>query len=196
MAGIADELASARGILPAEPGDSVATLVDRCLDGHEEAWYALVDRYESLVFSVARREGLAVDDACDVTQSVFLALFNQLAVINDPDRLAGWLATVTRRTVWRHRRRTNPSPAPTEFDVDKAVSPNELDKVDERLDLHRAVSQLDEPCRTLVIALFFEPVAPSYSKIALRIGRPVGSIGPLRGRCLVRLRDCVGEVRS
>jgi DNA-directed RNA polymerase specialized sigma24 family protein len=59
--------------------------------------------------------------------------------------------------------------------------------------LHDGLSQLDEPCRALLLALYFDPERPSYSDVAARLGLPVGSIGPKRARCLRRLREIMRE---
>ena len=45
----------------------------------------------------------------------------------------------------------------------------------------------------LLLALYFDPAAPSYSEIAERMGRAIGGIGPMRARCLERLRCLVEE---
>ncbi len=54
--------------------------------------------------------------------------------------------------------------------------------------LGRAVRSLDDRCRRLVLALFFDPVEPSYDRIAQCLCIPKGSIGPTRSRCLAKLR--------
>ena len=51
-----------------------------------------------------------------------------------------------------------------------------------------AFEELEDPCRRLLTALYLEDPAPSYQEIARRLGRPIGSLGPTRGRCLDRLR--------
>jgi hypothetical protein len=36
--------------------------------------------------------------------------------------------------------------------------------------------------------LYYEDPAPSYAEVSKRIGVPIGSLGPTRGRCFERLR--------
>ena len=57
-----------------------------------------------------------------------------------------------------------------------------------RRDREQALGCLDPRCRRLLTALFLEANAPSYEAIGRRLGMPVGSIGPTRGRCLAKLR--------
>jgi hypothetical protein len=44
-----------------------------------------------------------------------------------------------------------------------------------------------------LLALYFDPAEPSYAQAARRLGRSAGGIGPMRARCLQRLRALLGE---
>ncbi len=183
---------------PAAATDSVRALLERCAAGDGQAWHELVERYQRLVFGIARGEGLSVEDAADVTQSTFEVLLDRVGDLREPDRLAAWLATVTRRAAWRMRTRRNqerdtgmaPGPQPLP-DLPLADEPN--DQLERSLWLYEALQELGEPCRSLVASLYFDPTVPSYAEIALRMGRPVGSIGPTRARCLDHLRALLDD---
>ncbi|WP_436701262.1 RNA polymerase sigma factor [Nocardioides sp. BYT-33-1] len=165
-------------------------LLRRCRRRDTEAWNLLVGRYERLVYTVAVRNGLGPEDAADVTQATFVALIDALDRLQDDEKVASWLMTVARRQAWRTRnlsRRTTTLEAPPEGVTDPfadwAVTTT----------LHDALATLGGTCRELLLALYFEPDAPSYAEIARRFGRSVGGIGPLRGRCLDKLRAIMGE---
>jgi DNA-directed RNA polymerase specialized sigma24 family protein len=83
----------------------VADLVRRAADGDEHAWAALVERFASLVWAVARGQGLGRADAAEVSQTTWLRLAEQLSLIRDPERLGSWLATTARRESLRTLRR-------------------------------------------------------------------------------------------
>ena len=53
--------------------------------------------------------------------------------------------------------------------------------------LRTAFAGLSERCRTLLSLLFRDP-PPPYADISADLGIPVGSIGPIRQRCLAALR--------
>ena len=53
--------------------------------------------------------------------------------------------------------------------------------------LREAYSHLP-PCCQQLIALLIEDPPLTYAQISARLGIPVGSIGPSRGRCLDKLR--------
>ena len=167
------------------PPQSVRDLVAGCRAGDRTSWAQLVARYETLVYTVARRNGLDPNDAADVTQTTFATLLHEIDTLRDVDRLSSWLSTVARRQAWRVLRR------------DDRIVDVEVDQVDlhepyvdwERFAVvNDALSQLGEPCRQLLLMLFFDPAEPTHAEIAARLGRALGGIGPLRGRCLEKLR--------
>lgn len=169
-----------------------AELLEGCRAGDGESWRALVQRYERLVFSVAMRNGLNREDASDVTQITFEALLESIGGLRDEDQLAYWLMTVARRHSWRVRsRREREVPSAWEYG-----EPDEADAfahVERQLDLYLALDHLGSPCSELIIALYFDPARPSYRQIAQNMSRSVGGLGPLRARCLQRMRILLNE---
>lgn len=154
------------------------------------AWGALVDRFRGQVLRVARSFGLDSHQADDVAQETWLRLYRNLEAVRDPDALGAWLTTTARRESLRVLRRrepvtdTEPSDAPAaEVDLDDA-----LVFAQRRDAVGRALGALPQRHRDLMHALMVEP-ALSYAEISDRLGIPVGSIGPIRGRCLARLQD-------
>jgi RNA polymerase sigma factor (sigma-70 family) len=176
---------------PTLPSRTPSELLAGCRLGDRGSWVALVDRYETLVYTVARRNGLNAEDAADVTQSTFAVLLTRLDDLRDGERLPSWLATVARRESWRVARRTKREQS---FPPDQ-----EADGTDTAADwaqreaIEHALNQLGGPCRQLLLWLFFEPGPPSHAEVADRLGRAVGGIGPLRGRCLGKLRTLLDE---
>lgn len=164
---------------------SDADLLARCRQRDAEAWDLLVTRYERLVYSVALRNGLSAEDAADVTQGTFVTLIDSLDRINDEERLASWLMTVTRRQAWRVR---NLSRRHVGLDAAPETAVDPLADWDATIALHDALATLGGTCRELLEALYFDPASPGYAEIAERMGRSIGGIGPLRGRCLEKLR--------
>lgn len=172
-------------------------LLAQCRRGDDVAWAQLLDRYERLVYSVPLGYGLSRHDAADVAQATFAELVRSLDAIQDAAALGAWLATVARRTTWRQiARRRNLD----ERDLDTVVG-DDVDPwhewIDTWTDRHWVVEgllALGGPCRDLLVGLYLDPDEPSYADLAARLGRPVGSIGPTRGRCLDKLRLVLGEL--
>lgn len=164
-------------------------LIDACRRGDTDAWDHILDRYERLVYAIASREGLSNEDAADVTQTTFEALLAQLDRIRDDRKISSWLMTVARRQAWKVRNDRNRHFADEATTLDSNETTN--DPVDDHhtaLWVYDGLSELDPRCRDLIAALYFDPGTPSYAEVASRLGRPVGSIGPTRARCLQRLK--------
>lgn len=172
--------------------DEVTALVRRAAGGDEAAWNALVAKYANLLWSIARAHRLGAEAAADVVQTCWLRLLENLSRINEPERLAGWLATTARHECLRTLRRSGrEDPADdTTLDrpddlsppVDAGVLVGERDAA-----LWRALDRLGERCRILLRVLLADP-PPAYDTVSKLLDMPVGSIGPTRARCLAKLR--------
>lgn len=178
-----------------------AQLAARCAQGEAAAWRVLVQRYQRLVYAVARRGGLDEHGAADVFQTVFMRLLEALPRIEQPDRLQAWIVTTAKREVFllikRGRRTESMTGTPDaqgesdEWDVaDEAPLPEEmLGELQQLHALRLGLDRLDKRCRDLLELLFVDDEDRlSYEEISARLGMPAGSIGPTRSRCLGKLR--------
>ena len=159
--------------------------------GDRAAWNTLVERYEGLLWGIARSHRLDQPSAADVVQTTWLRLVEHIDRLRNPEALAGWLAATARNEclrVLRHQSRQ----VPTDDDsmpVD-SVPPVDDARLLERerdAELWRAFATLPARCQSLLRMLALDP-APSYEEIGTALGMAVGSIGPTRGRCLESLR--------
>jgi len=170
---------------------STPDLVTRATHGDEQAWNALVERYAPLVWSICRRYRLSDADIHDVSQSVWLDLVIHLGKLRDPAALPGWLTTTTRRQCGkaRHAAQGAGNVLDTENipDEQARVAEQELLLAERHAALHEALTGLTPSCQRLIALLMEDPPVP-YAQISARLGIPVGSIGPCRGRCLDKLR--------
>jgi RNA polymerase sigma factor (sigma-70 family) len=172
----------------------VTDLVTRARNGDKQAWEALVERYAPLVWSICRRYRLGPADVADVGQSVWLHLVDRLDTIRDPAALAGWLVTTTRRECGRilhaARRPLGAGYAPDADGIPHQqtwTAEQELLAAERSAALREAFAHLPPCCQQLITLLIENPPVP-YAQISARLGIPVGSIGPNRGRCLDKLR--------
>jgi len=169
-------------------------LVAACRQGDEAAWEQLVRRYQRLVYTVPRRAGLDEDAAADVFQRVFTSLFEHLDRLDRPDRLSAWLVTVARRETWRTVRRDVAGRVPldevaADLPDDAPPADEVLQRLEEQHALRNGLAALQPRCRDLLTLLFYAPEQLPYAQIAEQLGIAEGSIGPIRGRCLDRLRE-------
>lgn len=166
-------------------------LLDGCRRGDPRAWADLLDEYKRLVFSIPLRYGLSREDAADICQLTFTELLQSMDVIREDEQLVGWLATVARRQSWRLLERRRRESVVEEVPEVPVPDPTENWARDEWL--YGGLLALDTRCRELIIALYLSPGPSSYADVAQRLGRPIGSIGPSRARCLERLRSVLDD---
>jgi RNA polymerase sigma factor (sigma-70 family) len=182
-------------------GASVTALVARAAAGDPSAWAEIVERYTPLLWAICRRYGLSDASAQDVGATVWLRLVERLGALREPAALPGWLATTTRNECLSVLRK-GARQVPTEHDdmvLDDEPDTEHWLLLQERyVTLRQAFADLGERCKALLRLVFADPPIP-YADIADRMGMPVGSVGPTRGRCLDTLRrhptitDLLGE---
>lgn len=181
---------SLRPVMPASDATPPALLVQSALAGDREAWEEIVARYKGVAWKVISSFDLGAEDRNDIFAATFFRLFDRLATIREPEKLPGWLATTARNealSLLRTRNRERPADRLGEDVVvlgghDEQLLDDELQQA-----LRRAMAELDPACRELLALCTNEPPL-SYDDIAQITGRPRGSIGPTRQRCLERLR--------
>jgi RNA polymerase sigma factor (sigma-70 family) len=177
------------------PEPSTAELVRAAAADDQSAWNTLVRRYAGVVWAVAREHGLSAADAADVSQTTWLNLSRRLAGLRDPERLAGWLATTARREARRAalaRARETPvdwlARCSTGGEQPSAPAPDQVVlAADADHQLWRAFAELSHRCRQLLRLVALAPEL-SYAQAARALGIQLGSVGPVRGRCLATLR--------
>jgi RNA polymerase sigma factor (sigma-70 family) len=168
-------------------------LVAECLNGNEEAWAALIDKYKRLIYSIPVKYGFSADDATDIFQSVCLELLSELTKLRKPEALPKWIIQITAHKCLRgktQRQRTevtDPNDAAFE-QVTPARAEGILREAEDEQNLRRVISALPARCQELIRMLFFEEPARPYAEIARTLGIATGSIGFIRQRCLERLR--------
>jgi RNA polymerase sigma factor (sigma-70 family) len=179
---------------------STEDLVRAAARGDERAWSALVEEFSPVLRRVAGAFRLDAHRIEDVVQITWIRLLVSLAAIADPAAVPGWLVTTARREAIRalrdaKRRELLFDQLPASI-RDSTPPAHEQLVVAERCDALRvAVRRLPARQRALAEALLSEQ-APDYAALAEALGMPIGSIGPIRARCLARLRRDPGLLRA
>src|SRR3979411_36919 len=102
--------------------ETVETLIQRCLTGDQLAWEAIVRQYRRKVFNVAYKFVGRHDEAEDLTQDIFLRIFNSLQTFDRRANFQTWLISVSRNLCIDHYR----SVRKERETIDRDVDPNEL----------------------------------------------------------------------
>ena len=158
----------------------------------------IVERYRGMLSAIGHQFRLTPEEREDATQSTWLQLFRNIEQIRNLDCVGGWLATTMRRqciSASRRRYVENPMSDLPESSADPAAS-DLVDAVTHRQAverLHEAVDRLPDRERR-IIQLQLDPAQPRYAEISRCLGMPVGSIGPIRGRALPKLRTLLRDL--
>jgi RNA polymerase sigma factor (sigma-70 family) len=174
-------------------------LLRECLNGSEEAWSALIDRYKNLIYSVPIKYGFSPEDAAEIFQSVCFEALQHLAELREPKALTAWIIQVTSNKChqWRLREQRFTPTADESLDTLPAAPDASaeilLQQAQQEQALRDAVSLLSPRCRRLMNLLFYESPARPYAEVASELGIAVGSIGFIRGRCLEKLRAALAK---
>jgi len=170
--------------------DNIHKIWQLVLEGDHRAWKKLVSLYGSLVFSVATRAGLSVPDAEDCSQHTWLALYRRRKSIRDAQSLPAWLIrTAHRRAIYVARHAVKSTDLDQTRETSAEALPDEdVERLESRAILANAMSRLEPRCRQLLTALYFPDKKKSYRKLAEILGIKPNSLGPLRVRCLRKLK--------
>lgn len=184
---------------PPRQEPATADLVHAASHGDEQAWNAIVERFASLIWHVARGYRLSQADAADVSQTTWLRLAEHIGTLRDPDSLGSWLATTASRECLGLLRRSRVQHWVDDEEVRALPDVSPGSQVDQALlareelsNLWQEFVKLSERCQLLLRLLFADPAVP-YEQISSLTSLPVGSIGPTRARCLAKLRALLPE---
>jgi RNA polymerase sigma-70 factor (ECF subfamily) len=171
----------------------VAQLVERCRAGDDLAWEALVRRYHGRVFGVAWHYLRDTEEAGDMTQDVFIKVYERLESFDAADRFLPWLIRVTRNACIDRLRRIKARPPASDLRVEDGPqieaggpSPEETtERESRRRLLYRAMEQMSENAREII--LLKEIQGLKVEEIARILTLPVGTIKSRASRARLEL---------
>jgi RNA polymerase sigma-70 factor (ECF subfamily) len=133
-------------------------LVNRAIDGSEEAIEALVRRYQRMVYAFAYRMINDMEEAKDVTQNVFMRAMNGLKDFRKESSFKTWLYRIAVNVCLNHKR----SQRGNDVDLDERLTGNQKDvlsimieKERERL-IRKAVEELPTQQRLAIVLRAYE----------------------------------------
>jgi len=141
-----------------------AELVAESLGGNREAFRQIVERYQTLISSMAYCATGNVSQSEDLAQETFVTAWKQLTELREPAKLRPWLCSVTRFLISKEFRRQGREPAYAAESleaVDEWVSPEPLppDHVisdEEKAILWRSLERIPESYRQPLVLYYRE----------------------------------------
>jgi len=168
---------------PTQPPSDIDALIERCLEGDQEAWVRIVRQHWRKVFNVAYKFVGKQDEAEDLTQDIFLKIFKALATFDRRANFQTWIISISRNLCIDHYRSVRKERQTIARDVDsRDLQPASSDRSphavaehqDLRAMLRQALETLPSTLRTAVVLRDLQEL--SYQEIAERLGLPEGTV--------------------
>ena len=163
-------------------GTDEKALVERCRQGEDEAWRELVDRFSQKIYSVAYHFTLKREDAEELSQEIFLKIFENLHRYDGGFPLVAWIVSLSRNLcIDRYRRRKRENSF--RFVSDDAVAPllrsqddpaNEALKKERAKLLFSALSEIPEDLAEILVLRDLDGLA--YEEIGRALELPDGTV--------------------
>jgi len=180
-------------------------LVAAALDGEQHAWNELVARLERVVWKAVNMMTTDPDVRDDAFAATWLRLAERLGSIREPDKLPGWLTTTATNEVrqivrrrnraevsitatWRSGRVDGAGDLADRLVGDDGEHATSVVRAESDAEVRRAFARLDEACREVITVLVLADPPLPYDEASELLDRPIGSLGPTRGRCLEKMR--------
>jgi len=162
-------------------------LIARIVDGDEEAYATLIDRYKQGLYRHCFRFTRDENEAEDIAHEAFIQAFVHLDRYNPQFRFSTWLYKIATNLALSHLRKRHTIQL-DEDELDRIVSnlPGASDLALYR-ELREAVDALPLNYRTVVSMHYWQ--GKSYSEIALSMGTSVGSIKGWMSRAKKQLKE-------
>jgi RNA polymerase sigma factor (sigma-70 family) len=163
--------------------DADSELIRRCRGGDEAAWLELVTRHTRRVFSIAYRFAGRVDEAEDLTQEVFVKVYQSLGrYAPAAGSFEGWLSAVARNHAIDHYRRRREerlrrveTSAGLEALPSRGEGPQRTLEREERARLvRRGLRALPSELREAIVLCDLQGL--SYEDVAATLGIPLGTV--------------------
>jgi RNA polymerase sigma-70 factor (ECF subfamily) len=173
--------------------NGVAALVERCRRGDDLAWEQLVRSCQGRVYALAYHYLGGVEPARDLTQEVFVRIYQQLRTYEGNGFIA-WLLRITRNLCIDQIRRRKARPPAEDLLAednewampDTAPDPEQSWLRDGRKRLvYEALRHLNGPSREMILLKDIQGL--QLKEIAIMLGLPIGTVKSRSNRARVEL---------
>ena len=176
-----------------EPLLDVSMLVERCRQGDDLAWEALVRSCQARVFAVAYHYMRNAEEARDMAQEIFVRIYQRLDSFQGGDGFLPWMMRLARNACIDRLRMLRARPPASDLPVedgpqiaDGGPDPEESSEARERTRLlYRALDQMSERNRELILLKEIQEL--KLEEIASLLALPLGTVKSRSSRARVEL---------
>lgn len=166
-----------------------SAVIIRILDGEEELFAVLIDRYKQGLYYHCLRYIRDPDEAQDVAHEAFIAAFLKLDQYQSDYRFSTWLYKIATNIAIMHLRKRRDLLI-DETAVDRVLSTlPDSEQIALKHELHRAVDALPARYRSVIKMHYWQ--GKPYREIALRLGTSEGTIKSWMSRARRQLKEAI-----
>jgi len=168
-------------------------ILDRCKEGDPLAWEALVRKYQSRVYGIAYHYVGQVEDARDLSQEIFVRIYQNLRDCSGEEMFLPWIIRISRNACIDHLRRRKARWHGKEVALDDIAAlpdhgrtPADQWAADTRKRLiHRALKELTDLNREMILLKDIQGLQLGEISSLLRV--PLGTVKSRCNRARVEL---------
>jgi RNA polymerase sigma-70 factor, ECF subfamily len=176
----------------------VATLLERCRQGDDLAWEALVRRFQARVYAVACHYMRNAEESRDVAQEIFVRVYERLESFHGDQAFLPWLLRLSRNVCIDALRRRKARPPAADVVLDETVqlassgpTPEESTTSRSARDLlYRAMDRMSDSDREILMLKEIQGL--KVEEIAALLKIPIGTV---KSRCNRARLDLAVRVR-
>ena len=171
-----------------------AELVAESLEGNQDAFREIVQRYQTLICSLAYCATGSVSLSEDLAQETFVTAWKQLTALREPAKLRGWLCAIARFRISKQFRRQDCEPFLTAEPVEaldqsaapEAVPSDQAITNEEKAILWRSLERIPETYREPLVLFYREHQSVERVAEALDLSEDAVKQRLSRGRKLLQ----------
>lgn len=188
-------------------GTSEKQILESARAGDTEAFRELIIPYEKLVFNIAYRMLGSAEDACDISQEVWIKVYKNLDKCTNYDFFKAWLIRITNNTCIDELRKRKVRISPDSYDKQLETEDSEMElqiKSDEetpeeqflsaqrKAALEKAIQKLSPVYKSVIIYRDIQGL--SYEEIAKATEQNIGTVKSRISRARSTLKGFVSEM--
>ena len=162
------------------------SLIEEAKNGDEDAFYQLINQKKTELYRMAYVYVQNENDAVEIYQQTIIRAFEGLPKLNEPKYFSTWITRILINCskTYISKRKNIDFVEPVDIENLKTISHF---NIEERLDLWKALYQLDEKYKTVLLLRFYQDY--SVSQIAAILQCPEGTVKTHIRRGLKSLRQ-------
>ncbi len=173
----------------------LAGIIERCQTGDELAWEYLVRQFQGRVYGMAFHFLGDREEARDITQEVFIRVYQNITSISDAQGFFPWVLRITRNACIDHSRRRKARPPISDMELGDVLDLRHPGNTPEeewiagtrKMMVCRALQQMTALNREIIILKDIQGL--QLEEIAAMLGVPLGTVKSRSNRARIELAE-------